>query len=207
MSKVMLINGSPNQFGCTYTGLTEIAAALERQGIQTEILHIGSGPMAGCNGCNACRQTKRCCHQDKVNYILEQLDDIDGIVVGSPVYYAAASGQIASFMDRLFWAGGSRLAGKVGAAMVSCRRAGSSAALDQLHKYFSIAAMPIATSQYWNMIHGNTPDEARQDLEGMQVMRFLGENMAWLIRSIKAGREAGVPAPAREKRVRTNFIR
>ena len=207
MSKVILINGSPNQQGCTYTGLREVEEALKKHGIDTEIVWIGAEPIAGCNGCSACAHTGKCRHDDKVNYILDMLDDIDGIVVGSPVYYAAASGQIASFMDRLFWAGGSRLAGKVGAAMVSCRRAGSSAALDQLHKYFSIAAMPIATSQYWNMIHGNTPDEARQDLEGMQVMRFLGENMAWLIRSIKAGREAGVPAPAREKRVRTNFIR
>lgn len=207
MSKVILINGSPNQFGCTYTGLKEIADTLNRQDIQTEILHIGSGPVAGCSGCNACRQTKRCRYDDKVNYILDQLDETDGIVVGSPVYYAAASGQIACFMDRLFWAGGSRLSGKVGAAMASCRRAGSTVTLDQLHKYFAIAAMPIATSQYWAMVHGNTPDEVRQDLEGMQVMRFLGENMAWLIRSIQAGRDAGVPAPAREKRVRTNFIR
>ncbi len=208
MSKVLLINGSPNEFGCTYTGLKEIAEVLEKHGIDTEILHVGSDPIPGCNGCNACVATGRCRHRDdKVNYILDNLDSYDGIVVGSPVYYAAASGQITPFLDRLFWSGGYRMRGKVGAAIASCRRGGSSAALDQLHKYFSISAMPIATSQYWNMIHGNTPEEVRQDLEGMQVMRCLGENMAWLIKSIAAGRTVGVPAPAKEKRVRTNFIR
>lgn len=207
MSKVILINGSPNEFGCTYTGLREVADVLEKQDIQTEIIYLGNGPIAGCNGCNACRHTKRCRHDDKVNYILDQLDDIDGIVVGSPVYYAAASGQISAFLDRLFWSGGKRMAGKVGAAIASCRRAGSTVTLDQLYKYFAISAMPIATSQYWTMIHGSCPDDVRQDLEGMQTLRFLGENMAWLIASIKAGKAAGVPQPEREKRVFTNFIR
>lgn len=207
MSKVILINGSPNEFGCTYTGLREIEAVLNRHGIDTEIIQIGEGPAAGCNGCRACAHTGKCRHDDKVNYILDMLDDIDGIVVGSPVYYAAASGQVTAFLDRLFWSAGTRMAGKVGAMMVSCRRAGSTAALDQLYKYFAIAAMPMATSQYWPMIHGNTPEEVKQDLEGMQVLRFLGENMAWLIAAIQAGRQAGVPAPVREERVRTNFIR
>ena len=207
MSKVILINGSPNKEGCTYTGLREVEAVLNRHGIDTEIIYLGDGPIAGCNGCGACAKTRRCRYDDKVNYILDMLDDIDGIVVGSPVYYAAASGQITAFLDRLFWAAGNRMTGKVGAAIASCRRAGSSVTLDQLYKYFAIASMPIATSQYWTMIHGNTPDEVRQDLEGMQVLRYLGENMAWLIASIKAGTEAGVPAPEREKRVRTNFIR
>ncbi len=207
MSKVILINGSPNEHGCTYTGLMEVADVLNSHGIDTEMVQLGDGPIPGCNGCNACAHTGRCRYDDKVNYILEQLDDIDGIVVGSPVYYAAASGQITAFLDRLFWSGGRRMSGKVGAAIASCRRAGSSVTLDQLYKYFAISAMPIATSQYWTMIHGNTPDEVRQDLEGMQVLRYLGENIAWLIASIKAGRKANIPAPAREKRVRTNFIR
>lgn len=207
MSKVILINGSPNQQGCTYTGLREVEEALKKHGIDTEIVWIGAEPIAGCNGCRACAHTGKCRHDDKVNYILDMLDDIDGIVVGSPVYYAGASGQITAFLDRLFWSAGSRMAGKVGAAIASCRRAGSTATLDQLYKYFAIAAMPIATSQYWTMIHGQTPDEVKQDLEGMQVLRFLGENMAWLMASIKAGKEAGVPAPVREERVRTNFIR
>ena len=207
MSKVLLINGSPHAEGCTYTGLMEVAAVLEKNGIDTELVQVGQEPVPGCSGCNACRAAKRCRYDDKVNYILDRLDDIDGIVVGSPVYYASASGQISCFLDRLFWAGGKRFDGKVGAAIASCRRAGSSVTLDQLYKYFAIAAMPIATSQYWTMIHGSCPDEVKQDLEGMQTLRYLGENMAWLIRCINAGKQAGVEAPAREKRVFTNFIR
>lgn len=208
MSKVLLINGSPHEFGCTYTGLKEVADVLEKRGIQTEMLHIGSGAIPGCNGCNACLKTGRCRHnEDKVNYILDNLDSYDGMVIGSPVYYAAPSGQATAFLDRLFWAGKNRMQGKVGAAITSCRRAGSTVTLDQLYKYFSVSAMPIATSQYWTMVHGNTPDEVRQDLEGMQVMRYLGENMAWLIKCISAGKAAAVPAPEKEKRVKTNFIR
>ena len=207
MSKVILINGSPNEFGCTYTGLKEIAEVLNGRNIDTEMIWIGSDPVAGCTGCYACTHTGRCRYDDKVNYIIEQLDDIDGIVVGSPVYYASAAGQISAFLDRLFAAGGKGMAGKVGAAIASCRRAGSTVTLDQLHKYFSISAMPIATSQYWNMIHGNTPEEVKQDLEGMQIMRHLGENIAWLISCIKAGKDAGISAPVREPRVSTNFIR
>ncbi len=207
MPKVILINGSPREKGCTYTGLSEIARVLESRGIATEIVQVGPGAVPGCNGCGACANTGRCRHEDGVNYILAQLDQVDGIVVGSPVYYAAASGQVTAFMDRLFWGAGRRMEGKVGAAIASCRRAGSTATLDQLHKYFAIAAMPIATSRYWPMIHGSTPEEVRQDREGMDVMALLGENIAWLIGCIRAGREAGVTPPPKTKIARTDFIR
>ena len=135
------------------------------------------------------------------------LDGIDGIVIGSPVYYAAASGQVTCFLNRLFYAGGRRMAGKAGAAVVSCRRGGAASAFDQLNKYFTISNMPVVSSQYWNQVHGNTPDEVRQDAEGLQIMRTLGENMAWLLRSLEAARAAGVPAPEYEARIGTNFIR
>ena len=142
-----------------------------------------------------------------MNDIIKRIDEFDGIVAGSPVYYAAASGQITSFMDRLFYAAGRKMRGKVGAAVVSCRRGGASAAFDQLNKYFSISQMPIATSVYWNQVHGNTPEQVREDEEGLQTMRYLGENMAWLIKCIQAGKAAGVAEPEQEKRVTTNFIR
>lgn len=142
-----------------------------------------------------------------MNDIIKRIDEFDGIVAGSPVYYAAASGQITSFMDRLFYAAGRNMRGKVGAAVVSCRRGGASAAFDQLNKYFSISQMPIATSVYWNQVHGNTPEQVREDNEGLQTMRYLGENMAWLIKCIQAGKAAGVAEPEQEKRVTTNFIR
>jgi multimeric flavodoxin WrbA len=142
-----------------------------------------------------------------VNYVLERLDDYDGLIVGSPVYYAGPSGAICSFLDRLFYAGGGRMAGKVGAAVVSCRRGGASAAFDRLNKYFTICNMTVATSQYWNQVHGFTPADVRRDEEGMQTMRTLGENVAFLIRSATAAKAAGVPSPEREKVIMTNFIR
>lgn len=207
MSRVLLINGSPNERGCTYTALCEVASALEKNGIESEIIYLGKAPVPGCIACGRCVRDGLCSFGGQVNEVLKRLDEFSGIVIGSPVHYAAASGQITSFMDRLFYAGGKRLRGKVGAAVVSCRRGGASAAFDQLNKYFSISQMPIATSTYWNQVHGNTPEEVRQDAEGMQTMRMLGENMAWLIRCIEAGRAAGVNPPEQEKRVATNFIR
>lgn len=208
MSKVLLINGSPRQGGCTYTALSEVAKSLEKNGIETELLEIGAKPVAGCIACGRCGETGRCVfNDDAVNRISEKLDEYDGIVVGSPVYYSGPSGQICAFLDRLFYSNSGRMAGKVAAAVVSCRRGGASAAFDRLNKYFQISNMVVATSQYWNQVHGNTPDEVRQDLEGMQTMRTLGENIAWLIKSIEAGRGSGVPAPTYEARLGTNFIR
>lgn len=204
--KVLLINGSPNEFGCTYTALNEVAQTLEKHDIDTEILYLGKHPVAGCIDCSKCRETRRCVFADKVNYVLDELDGIDAIIVGSPVYYAAASGQITGFMDRLFHCGGGRMAGKLGASVVSCRRGGASAAFDQINKYFTISSMPVVSSQYWNQVHGYTPDDVRKDEEGLQTMRTLGENMVWLLKSIEAGRKAGIEKPVYERRISTNFI-
>ena len=205
--KVLLLNGSPHKKDCTYTALREVAGTLEGQGVECEMRWIGTKPVAGCIACGRCAQTGHCVFDDQVNEILDELDGIDGIVVGSPVYYAAPSGQIQAFLDRLFYGKGSRFAGKLGAAVVSCRRGGASAAFDRLNKYFTINNMPVVSSQYWNQVHGNTPEEVLRDEEGMQTMRTLGLNMAWLLKCIEAGRAAGVPAPVYEPKVATNFIR
>lgn len=209
--KVLLINGSPHEHGCTYTALCEVAAALEREGVETEIFHIGSGPVRGCIGCGGCARggMHRCVFSDdRVNEALARAEGCDGIVVGSPVHYASAGGSITSFMDRLFYAGGSQLRGKVGAAVVSARRAGTTAALDQLTKYFTFSGMPIAPSQYWPMVHGNTPDEVKQDEEGLQIMRTLARSMAYMMKSFALAREHGILPPEPETpRKRTSFIR
>ena len=207
--KVLLINGSPKANGCTYTALSEIANELEKENIETEIFHIGNKPIRGCIGCGGCYTTNKCVfNDDVVNDGIEKVKKADGIILGSPVHYAAASGAITSFLDRLFYAyGGKFLAHKPGAAIVSCRRGGSTAAFEQLNKYFTISNMPIVSSQYWNMVHGNTPEEVKQDLEGMQTMRVLGQNMAWLLKSIQSGKEAGIKLPKKEPRAMTNFIR
>jgi multimeric flavodoxin WrbA len=204
---VLLINGSPHEKGCTFTALSEVASALQNDGIETEILWLGTAPIAGCRACGACRSTGQCVIDDAVNTVAERASGVDGFLFGSPVHYAAASGFITPFLDRLFYSAGRRFAGKPGAAVVSCRRAGSTAALEQLNKYFTICNMPVAPSQYWNMVHGNTPDEVRKDLEGMQTMRTLGQNMAWLLKCIAAGKAAGIAPPVYEKRIATNFIR
>lgn len=205
--KVCMLNGSPHREGCTYTALREVADTLEKNGVETEFVWVGTRPVAGCIDCGHCAETGRCVFDDGVNGVLARLDEYDGLVVGSPVYYAGPSGQVCAFLDRLFFAGGPRMAGKVGAAVVSCRRGGASAAFDRLNKYFSISGMPIATSQYWNQVHGFTPDDVRRDEEGLQTMRTLGRNIAWLLKSLQAGRGAGVAAPEREKYIATNFIR
>lgn len=206
--KVLLINGSPKANGCTYTALTEVAKELEINGVETEIFHVGSKPIRGCMACGGCSNTDGLCvfDDDSVNIALKKAKDADGFVFGSPVHYASASGQITSFLDRFFYAG-NVFQYKPGAAIVSCRRGGSTAAFEQLNKYFTISNMPIVSSQYWNMVHGNTPEEVRQDLEGMQTMRTLGKNMAWLLNCIHAGKEAGVKLPEKETRAITNFIR
>ena len=171
------------------------------------MLYLGKAPVPGCIACGRCRRDGLCSFGGQINDIIRRIDEFDGIVAGSPVYYASASGQITSFMDRLFYAAGSKMRKKVGAAVVSCRRVVASAAFDQLNKYFSISQMPIATSVYWNQVHGNTPEQVREDKEGLQTMRCLGENMAWLIGCIRAGKAAGVAEPEQEKRIATNFIR
>ena len=205
--KVLLLNGSPKKNGCTYTALQEVSDTLESKGIQTEIFWVGNKPIGGCLGCGTCLKSGKCFMDDTVNEFLEKAKSADAFVFGSPVHYASASGMITSFLDRAFYGKGSIFANKPGAAIVSCRRGGATAALDQLNKYFTICNMPVVSSQYWNMVHGNTPDEVRQDEEGMQTMRTLGVNMAWLLRCIEAGKAAGVPLPEREVSIKTNYIR
>lgn len=205
--KVILVNGSPKEKGCTYTALCEVAGALEKNGIETEIFWVGAKPIAGCIGCGACSKSGKCFVDDCVNVFVEKAKTADGFVFGSPVHYAAASGALTSFLDRAFYGKGAVFAGKPGAAVVSCRRGGASAAFDQLNKYFTINNMPVVSSQYWNQVHGNTPEEVKKDAEGMQTMRTLGNNMAWLLKCIEAGAAAGITFPEREPAVRTNFIR
>ncbi len=206
--KVLLINGSPRPEGCTYTALKEIARVLEVEGIETEIFQVGTEPIRGCTACKACFNLDRCIFDDDpVNTVLEKSKECDGFVFGSPVHYGGASGHIKSLLDRMFYSARDYFANKPGAAVVSCRRGGATAALDQLNKYLTGCGMPVVSSQYWNMVHGNTPEEVKQDLEGMQTMRTLGRNMAWLLKCIQAGKEAGIQLPVHEPRTATNFIR
>lgn len=205
--KVLMLNGSSKTNGCTYTALTEVGKRLESHGVETELFQIGTQPVAGCIACGACKGSASCIFDDKVNEFVAKMHETDGMIIGSPVYYASASGQVTAFLDRAFYVGGSYMDGKPGAALVSCRRGGASAAFDQLNKYFSISNMPIVTSNYWNQVHGNTPEEVMQDEEGMQTLRILADNMAWLLQCIEAGKKSGICVPDRETKIRTNFIR
>ena len=209
--KVLLINGSPHSNGCTYTALEEIAKTLKNEGVNSEIFQIGTQPLAGCIACKVCAEKGQCVFNDKVNEFLAIAKNFDGFIFGSPVHYAAASGAITSFMDRVFYtnacSGKNLFYLKPAAAIVSARRAGTTAALDQLNKYFTISQMPIISSNYWNMIHGAKPEDVAQDLEGLQIMRTLAKNMAWFLKCKEAGEKAGVAVPIIEERVYTNFVR
>ncbi len=205
--KVLLVNGSPRQHGCTYTALAEVAKTLQDKGIETDIHWVGNQAVPGCTACGSCHKTGVCIFDDQVNDIAARLDRYDGFLFGTPVYYGGPSGQILSFMNRLFYSASRKMAGKPVSAVVSCRRGGASAAFQQLNMHFMMTNMLIITSQYWNQVHGNTPQEVLQDAEGMQTMRTLAENMAYVLRSLEAGRASGVPQPAYEPKIRTNFIR
>lgn len=205
--KVILVNGSPHRNGCTHTALQEVEKELNAAGVETEIFWIGTKPISGCLGCGQCLETGKCFMDDIVNEFLDKAAEADGFVFGSPVHYASISGALSSFMDRAFYGKGKIFRYKPAAGIVSCRRGGSTAAFDQLIKYFTISSMPVVSSKYWNMVHGNTPDEVRQDEEGMQVMRELGRNMAWMLKCFEAGRNAGIEPPKKEIPVKTNFIR
>lgn len=209
--QVLLINGSPHKEGCTYTAFQEIAKTLNEEGVGSEIYHIGVEPIAPCRACGACGKLKRCVINDKVNEFIDLAEKFDGFIIGSPVHYASAAGSIAAFLDRAFFAasrtGRNIFPHKPGAAIVSARRAGTTATFDQLNKYFTITQMPIISGRYWNMVHGNTPDEVRQDLEGMQNMRILARNMAWHLKCAAAAKEAGIEPPKTEEVTFTNFIR
>lgn len=210
--KVLVVNGSPHREGCTYTALCEVAETLNKEGINTELFWIGNKPIGGCIACLRCRETGACVFDDVVNEFRKKACEADGFVFGSPVHYAAASGNMTAFMDRVFY---SELGGngnrafymKPAAAVVSARRAGTTVTFDQLNKYFTIQEMPIVSSRYWNVIHGANAQQARQDAEGLYTMRVLGRNMAYLLRCQEAARKAGVPMPEQEPAIFTNFIR
>lgn len=208
--KVLLVCGSPHKEGCTHTALAEVAKTLNAEGIETKEIWIGNKPVGGCTACGACGKLGKCMYDDVVNEVLAELDSYDGFVFGSPVYYASPNGSMLGFMDRLFYAGASKMAYKPAAAVASARRAGTTATFDALNKYFTINNMPVVSSRYWNMVHGanNTSEDVLKDEEGLQTMRYLGYNMAWLLKCIEAGKQAGIAVPAgEEKKLRTSFIR
>lgn len=209
--KVLLVNGSPHKEGCTYTALSEAASALNEKGIETNLFWVGNKPLSGCIACKACAEKKCCIFDDTVNEFLALAGDYDGFLFGTPVHWAGASGAITSFLDRAFYAdlngGGNRFLLKPAAAVMSARRAGTTATWDQINKYFGLMQMPIITSRYWNMVHGAKPEDVRQDAEGMQTMRILGYNMAYFLQCREAGQKAGVVPPEQEQFVFTNFIR
>ncbi len=204
--KVLLINGSPHAAGSVFTAMNELIKTLEAEGIETELIHVGAKAIRGCVACRACVELGRCAFDDEVNEIAKKFEECDGLVVGSPVYYAAPNATLVALLDRLFYSTHFNKTMKVGAAIVSARRGGCTATYDALNKYFAIVGMPIVTSQYWNMIHGNSAADAVQDLEGLQTMRTLGKNMAFMLKAIALGKEKyGIPE--KEPGIRTNFIR
>ena len=208
MAKILLVNGSPNEKGCTYTALKELSDTLNSFGVESEILWLGTAPMQDCIACGACRRTGKCVFDDLVNQTAAKWDEFDGMVVGSPVYYGGPNGRLTSFLDRLFFSlGSARFAGKIASSVVSCRRGGASSAFERLNMYFQMTNMVVATSQYWNQVHGSTPEEVKQDLEGLQTMRTLAANIAWLLQNRAAGENSGVKMPAREPFIKTSFIR
>ena len=206
--KVLMVNGSPHEEGCTYTALGEVAKALEQAGVETEIMWLGVDAIAGCIGCGACAKTgKGCFRGDVVNEFIEKAKEVDGFIFGTPVHYAAASGALTSFMDRAFYAGGKYMTGKPAAGVVSCRRGGAASTFDQINKYFTLQEMPIVSSRYWNMVYGATAEQVMEDAEGLYTMRVLGRNMAYMLRCQEAARNAGVALPEKEAPIFTNFVR
>ena len=207
--KVLLLNGSSRPSGCTYTALREVAVSLEVAGIETEILFLGNEPVRDCTACGTCAKVPGKCvfDDDIVNRIIEKARGADGFIFGTPVYYAHPSGRILSVLDRVFYAGKSAFIHKPAAAIASARRAGTTATLDVLQKYFTISQMPVVSSTYWTMVHGKQPEDVLKDEEGLQTMRNLASNMAWMLRCIEAGKAAGIQPPQAESGARTNFIR
>lgn len=209
--KVLLVNGSPHKNGCTHTALTEVGASLNREGIETEVFWIGNKALSGCIACKSCVEKHKCVFNDTVNEFLDMAANFDGFIFGTPVHWAGATGAMTSFLDRAFYAdfcgGRNNFTLKPAAAVMSARRAGTTATWDQMNKYFGLMQMPIVTSRYWNMVHGATPEQVQKDEEGMQVMRILGKNMAFMLKCKEAGLAAGVPLPEPETITFTNFIR
>lgn len=203
--KVLLINGSPRKEGNTHIALTEVAHALENKGIETQIVAIGMKAVQGCIACNKCKELGSCVFKDELyEKVRIALEEADGLIIGSPVYYAGPNGSLCALLDRIFYSCSESLKYKPGAAVAVCRRGGASATLDRLNKYFTITNMPVVSSQYWNMVHGLQKGEALQDAEGLQIMRTLGNNMAWMLQNLNNGQQE---RPKLEKRISTNFIR
>ena len=198
--KVLLVNGSTHQFGCTYTALKEVAKALEANAIETEIYWIGNQSYSDCIACGKCRETGECVFHDGVNILVDKAKQSDGFIFGTPVYYAHPSGRILDVLNRAFYSGSKHFAHKPAAAIASARRAGTIASIDVLNKYMTINQMPIVSSTYWNEVHGNTPEEVLKDEEGMQTMYNLGNNMAWLLKCIELGKQNGIAVPVNEKK-------
>lgn len=204
--KVLLVNGSSRENGCTAAALSEVARALHEEGIETENFFIGNQPLPDCIACRKCRETGKCVFDDAANALAAKAAECDGFVFGSPVYYAHPSARLLTVMDRAFYSGGRNFAFKPAAAVFSARRAGSVASMDVVNKYFTIQSMPIVSSTYWNHVFGNRPEEVMQDKEGLMTMYNIGKNMAWLLECIQLGKEHGVSAPE-NKKLNTNFIR
>ena len=206
--KILMVNGSPHENGCTARALAEMESVFAAAGIEVEKLSLGKAEIRGCIGCGGCRRTGRCAFGGAVNEFLDKAETADGVVFGSPVHFAGLSGTMTAFMDRVFYAGSDQLKNKPAACLVSARRAGTTAALDQLLKYPMYANMPIVPTRYWPMVHGLKAEDIEQDLEGLQIMRQMARNMVWMLQCIAAGREAGVPLPEHEaERIATNFVR
>ena len=206
--KILMVNGSPHKDGCTARALREMESVFAAAGVDVEVMTLGTREVRGCVACGTCKQTGRCVFSDAVNEFLEKAESADGFVFGSPVHFASLSGSMTAFMDRALYAGNEGLKNKPAACLVSARRAGTTAALDQLLKYPMYANMPIVPTRYWPMVHGNAAADVEQDLEGLQIMRQMARNMVWMLQCIKAGNEAGVPLPEHEaERIATNFVR
>ena len=206
--KVLLINGSPNRDGVCARALKEVGDALNKNGVDSEVFWIGNHPLGGCIACGYCHEHGECVFKDVVNDFVKKAQTFDGFVFASPTYYAGCAGNFKAFLDRVFYSGGKSFALKPAAAVVSSRRGGSTSVFDEINKYFTISQMPIVSSCYWNEIHGNTVLEAEQDLEGLPILRVLGDNMAYLLKCLDAGKKAGIESQNKtEKPVHTNFIR
>lgn len=210
--KVLLINGSPHEKGCTYTALREIEKTLKEEGVEADLMWLGTKPVGGCVACGTCHKTHQCVFDDAVNEFTAKAAEYDGFIFGSPVYYSGMNGNMMSFMDRVFFSASSKTPHpfrfKPAAAVVSARRAGTTSALDQMNKYFLHQQMPVVSSRYWNMVHGSKAEDVLKDEEGLQIMRTLAKNMAWMLKCIEAGKEAGIEYPrAEDTRKQTNFIR
>lgn len=207
MNKILLVNGSPNENGCTSTAIDKVIRVLKENDIECEKLWLGKKAMPDCIACMQCQKDGKCVYQDEVNVIAEKIDEYQGIIVGSPVYYGGPTGRLTSFLDRLFFSiPDSKFAGKLGAAIVSCRRGGASGAFERLNQYFLMENMNVVGSQYWNQVHGFTADDVRKDVEGLQTMRTLAQNIVWTLKAMELSQQAGLVKPVYEEKTFTNFI-